>query len=340
MNSCINNINNLELDLISNTFTKNSAINGGVLYINSASNDKNIKSDINILENTFSENSAEYFGGAIYSDYSMLNFSEIKDNEISFNKAGVMGGGMFISKIFNDNKSKIKNMNFSNNTVDSFLNNYSSKPSYITLNTSVLDETSFNITSGEHIPLEFYLYDEYDNIIEDVTKYYSSINLKITIENENINIFEDDDITNSNYNIIGNIGSFIKGKCELNKFRIYALPGTYIIKVNIDNYNEDIQLKFDDIELTISECRENQIKMYDKNGIVYCSDPVCRENCPIPEAAICVAGHSENINNIESNICTCLPGLEGELCDNKIFIDFRKLVFLNANSKLHLLNDN
>ncbi|OUM67534.1 hypothetical protein PIROE2DRAFT_4937, partial [Piromyces sp. E2] len=114
-------------------------------------------------------------------------------------------------------------------------------------------------------------------------------------------------------------------KCELNKFRIYALPGTYIVKVNIDNYNEDIQLKFDDIELTISECRENQIKMYDKNGILYCSKPVCRESCPIPEAAVCIIGHSENINNIESNICKCRPGLEGELCDNKIFIDFSNL---------------
>jgi len=68
--------------------------------------------------------------------------------------------------------------------------------------------------------------------------------------------------------------------------------------------------------------------MYDKNGILYCDDPICKESCPAPIAATCKAGYSENINNIKSNICECLPGLKGELCNEKIFVDFTYVFYL------------
>jgi len=216
-NRCISNITSIELDLISNKFTKNYAINGGAIYIDKRHVDNiNVNNTINIKRNIFHENLAENFGGAIYSDYDMLYLSEIMENEIKFNNARIMGGGTFLSKMVKESLSKITNIDFSNNTVNSYINNYTSKPFYITLN-STLDDSSTSITSGQHLQLEFYLYDEYDNIIEDITKYYYSINLRITIEEKDTEIFnnDDDDDKNSNYYLIGNIGSFVKGKNKL-----------------------------------------------------------------------------------------------------------------------------
>ncbi|ORX43920.1 hypothetical protein BCR36DRAFT_399767 [Piromyces finnis] len=320
---CISNITNIELDLTSNTFIKNSAINGGAIYIGERYlNNKDAMNSVTIKGNQFLKNSAENFGGAIYSDYDLLHFLDISESEVTLNKAGIMGGGMFISNISQNETNSIKNMAFTNNTVNSYINDYSSKPSYIKLNSTI---TNKNITSGKHLPLTFVLYDEFDNIIEDITKYYSSITLRVVLEEENSTMDDYARNIKLDYNLIGNIGSFSKGICELNKFVIYATPNNYKLKVIIDNYNEDIQLKFDDIEIVVNDCWDNQIKMYDSKDILYCVDPICRDDCPVPNAAVCIAGYNEKINNIESNICQCLPGLKGDHCNIKIFVDYSNL---------------
>ena len=104
---------------------------------------------------------------------------------------------------------------------------------------------------------------------------------------------------------------------------IFANPNTYKIKLIIENYNGDIDFKFNDIIINVKTCDTNQIKMYDKNHILYCENPICKNDCPVDSSAICKAFQDEGINDIKKNICECSPGWKGDKCDSKIFIDFR-----------------
>ena len=63
---------------------------------------------------------------------------------------------------------------------------------------------TISVNVGEYIPLIFTLYDDFDNIIIDITKYYSFLSLKLVI-------METDSIDIDNSYILGNVGSFIKG---------------------------------------------------------------------------------------------------------------------------------
>lgn len=119
----------------------------------------------------------------------------------------------------------------------------------------------------------------------------------------------------------------IIGFCHLKHFQIFTNPGTYILKPVIENYS-NIKLKFDDIELKIKNCNENQIVMKDKYDIQYCEKPKCHESCPVNSTATCLAYNSKSVNNKSLNICKCLPGWTGENCDIKIYIDFRYIINL------------
>jgi len=207
------------LDLDSNSFLNNHAKNGGAIYfandIQSNENDEYI-SNINFNNNKFINNSAQNFGGGIYSEFYRLHLSQSKDNEIIYNSAGILGGGCFSPKNKDVNMFDINNWNIENNTVNSVINNYSSKPSYITLNTTTTENNNIiNISSGNNISLNFTLYDEYDNILSDVSQYFPiSIKLELEIDNNNKN--DDNDILydteiNSNHKVYSNIGTFIKG---------------------------------------------------------------------------------------------------------------------------------
>ncbi|OUM70298.1 hypothetical protein PIROE2DRAFT_56958 [Piromyces sp. E2] len=224
---CFDNINDLELNMISNKFYKNSAKNGGAIYfgkrkdINISNNNKTI----NFENNQFIENTASDFGGAIYSKYDELYLGTTKNNVFSHNRA---------------------------------------------------ERNSYN-------------------------------------ENENNNI---------DYYALGNIGSFINGICELNYFQIYTNPNNYTIIPTIENYNDPIKFNFNNINITINDCNSNQIKMKDKKGIQYCENPLCHESCPVGVTAKCLSLHKENINNINENVCECLPGWKGNNCDHKKFVDF------------------
>lgn len=208
--------------MISNEFINNKASNGGALYLEDGNDINENNTDIiNIENNTFQKNSAENFGGAIYSEYSHLYLATSKNNEITFNNAGVMGGGIYTPKNAKKTIFNIDDLKIENNTVNSYINDYTSKPSYITLNT-VLPNENINIVTGDPFPLDFTLYDEYDNVIEDITKYYSSMIIKVILEEINTPYQNGENINNkkknSNFKLIGNIGTFIKGNNNIKLF--------------------------------------------------------------------------------------------------------------------------
>jgi len=219
----------MSVSLTSNVFEYNKGFNGGAIYFNSVERKfkttTNKFKTLNMENNIFIENESENFGGAIFAQFESNKQIICKNNEIMYNKAGIMGGGLFSPKLIDIKNNKNKNNNnndiipfrFVNNTVASIINNYTSKPSYIALETP-LNNNLINITTGEFFPLNFTLRDVYDNVMVDITKYYSSITIKISI-NEVNNISDDKYTYNLNnnqiYSLSGNIGSFLYGICHI-----------------------------------------------------------------------------------------------------------------------------
>ena len=192
----------MKLELLSNIFSKNKGENGGALYFGmEKNNDVYENRTLNIEDNIFTENEAFNFGGAIYSEYNKLKFASINNNKISHNVAGIMGGG-----IYSKNAIDLAGYEFYNNTNNSILENYISKPSYINLNTKLSQNIELNV--GEYLPLAFTLYDDFGNLIIDITKYYLLLTIKLVLIKDNDNLTNDE--INNHY-LIGNIGSFIKG---------------------------------------------------------------------------------------------------------------------------------
>ncbi|ORX54261.1 hypothetical protein BCR36DRAFT_410804 [Piromyces finnis] len=331
---CLDNINSMELNLMSNTFDGNSGSNGGALYLEDIPSNEN--KGLNIENNIFNRNIAENFGGAIYSNFNHLDINNAKNNKITFNKAGIDGGGVFIKDYYYKNIINKESYYLESN----YNNDFSTKPSYITMNTTLQKESDYyiaNIYSGDYLPLKFTLFDGYDNILKDVTKYYSSITLKVILESEdnlnnsnnNSNNSKDLNIKSKDMILLGNIGSFINGRCDLNNFKIYAIPSIYYLKVVIENYDDEIKLNIPIIKVKINNCGENQIKMYDRNNMLYCENPECEDNCPINVSAYCKPFYEERKNDKSKNMCICLPGWKGPNCENKIYIDYVNIKKLN-----------
>jgi len=180
-------IDNMEFYSISNNFNKNYAINGGAFYLKENKVSNGTKTLI-IEDNDFNDNIAEDFGGALYFHFSELNMDNSKNNIITHNKAGINGGGIYTENFAVKNISNEDIIQLKDNLVDSTKNEYSSNPSYITLNPTLqkeLDHYSINIYSGEYISLRFTLYDEYNQIFNDTTHFYP-ISLKVVlISNDN-----------------------------------------------------------------------------------------------------------------------------------------------------------
>jgi len=192
----------LNLNFTSNRFEKNSSHKGGSLFIREGKNVNSVNNTSYFLHNVFYNNSVHDFGGAIYYEFENLKFSsmESRNNSITLNTAEINGGGIYAhnpsyeKKVIDISQSQIRN-----NYVDSYENNYSSRPFYISLNEAINND-SLNITSGDYLPLRFSLLDKYNNVIVDIPKYYSSIMLKITlIEKKNENDEEYDEKYNDEY---------------------------------------------------------------------------------------------------------------------------------------------
>jgi len=241
---CFDKISNLELNLLTNEFINNKAINGGAIYIKNGNiTNMNENNSITIEDNTFSDNRADNFGGALYSEFQKMYLAKAINNNFSYNKAGILGGGIFSPNSISENLFNIEDCTFLNNTVNSYINNYTSKPAYILMKPEFSDNL-IQIISGAYLNLNFTLYDEFDNLIEDITKYYSSMTLKVVLEEQkNVNKSNiKNDLNNLNYQLVGNVGSFIQGRCELNNLRIFANPNKYNIKFKIENYNDNIYI--------------------------------------------------------------------------------------------------
>ena len=116
---------------------------------------------------------------------------------------------------------------------------------------------------------------------------------------------------------------FNKGYCILNQLQVYANPNKYILEPIIENYYEELQIKIDPIEITIKECTENQIIMFNNRNIQYCEEPICNNECQVGVSAECIPFYKEEKNDINLNICKCLSGWNGKNCKDKVYIDYR-----------------
>ncbi|KAL6621916.1 hypothetical protein U3516DRAFT_795632 [Neocallimastix sp. 'constans'] len=218
---CFDEISNLRLNLSSNEFSKNNAVNGGAIYMkNGKIINMNENKTLIIENNIFNENSAEDFGGAMYSEFQKIYLAILVNNKFSYNKAGILGGGIFSPNSVVENLFNLENNIYLNNTVNSIINDYTSKPAYILLEPDFPDNL-IQITTGAYLNLVFTLYDEFNR----------------------------------------NTCSFIQGKFYLFYYNLnnFANPNKYNLKFKIENYNDDIELRIMDLEVLVSSCNSNHI---------------------------------------------------------------------------------
>jgi len=123
----------------------------------------------------------------------------------------------------------------------------------------------------------------------------------------------------------------------MSNLRIIANPNIYKLKYSISNYkifsNYDytkITYNIPDIEIEVSnKCEDSYIKMYDKNNILYCEKAVCQDSCPVDITALCIPYNQDSkTNDKENNICQCMEGWTGAICNEKVFIDYGLLSLL------------
>jgi len=103
-------------------------------------------------------------------------------------------------------------------------------------------------------------------------------------------------------------------------------PDEYKLLFKVESTSEkEIFFDKDNINIKIDVCDKNQYNIYDHNHILICENPKCLDSCPININAKCIIsdGNVYGKNIIKNNKCQCNDGWTGELCDEKVFIDFR-----------------
>jgi len=184
------NNNNLNIIIKSCLFKENNALNGAALYINSNSSiiNKN-NSTIDLIDTKFIKNKSNYFGGSIFVNYT--NFKNVNMYNLEFTENYAYAGGAIYINYF-DNKNILlntENIIYTNNSAESYGNDYATQP-YI-IKSKEKNERK-ELFSGDSLPLEFELYDNFDQQIKDVSKIYSNIIINVVLDKENE--YNDDDI--------------------------------------------------------------------------------------------------------------------------------------------------
>ncbi|ORX44484.1 hypothetical protein BCR36DRAFT_359576 [Piromyces finnis] len=317
----------LHIRINSSIFENNHSFNGGAIYIDYF--EKESDCEIELLDSKFQHNTADYFGGSVYSSCKSILIS----NSSFINNHAYSGGGIYIETI-NDvekiNQFKEIKSTFINNTSYSNGNDFATRPNKINLVSSSRNEITMK--SGESYKLTFKVADEFDQIIYDELKYYENINLKIDLvereNNNNLNSISRDDIK-----IIGNRCSFSKGICELNQLSIYSkYPVILYMEIMIENEginSNNINIENKNYKFIINDCNDEQIKMNIRENYYYCENPICNDDCPIlNKTAICIKSNITNLNNKNYNECQCLPGWKGNKCNLK---DFKEISNIYTN---------
>eukprot|EP00833_Pecoramyces_ruminatium_P000891 jgi/Orpsp1_1/1174923/evm.model.c7180000051977.1 len=303
-------ITNLHLVISFSLFEDNYALNGGSIYMK---NENIIDNDyrLEILNSKFVENKAEVFGGAIYNDIYRFNTLRIKETYFIKNSAYI-GGAIYtnfnnisvLNDYINDNKSK-----FINNISESHGNDYGTRPYKIICTTNSTNEVT--VASGDEIPVEFIIYDAFNQKIIDNLKLYSNIAI--------IGRIEKDIKRDYYYELVNYKCTFHNGRCYFNNLYILTMEfATFNIVFSLEDKNQE--LIFEEIRITSNtrDCRDNQIKIIDeKNHFFYCENPYCQDICPdntLQRAECIKPSNDTHVNDKRYNICHCLGGWKGSDC--------------------------
>ncbi|ORY28851.1 hypothetical protein LY90DRAFT_674031 [Neocallimastix californiae] len=293
----------------------NNNINNNKLKCGSIHLRNNLK--VKIEDSNFIHNHSKSNGGALCFDNFLTMDMDLISNYFYENR-GFNGGALYlINDALSNKNTKDKDCIFFNNTVSYHDSNYATRPSILSLDTAI---ENIKIFTGDYLPLEFTVHDEFGDKIEDVYNNYSTITMVISmyekdeyIENyyldqkrhENNNIMFSVLSMHIKYNLLGNIGTFKHGKFELKYLQIFAKPGNYVLNVEIENYNYKLKFDFKKIEIEVLGCNENQITILSYHKICYMQ-----------------TFYNTSINDPDKNKCVCLPGWSGKLCENHIWVEF------------------
>ena len=188
---CVDNANTINMEISSSSFENNSGVHGGAIYISKSESEDNVNSIV-IEDTSFTNNKAEDFGGAIYSDFDIFNINNIENVKFEGNTA--YAGGSFYLKNDNidiDNTKSLEvlknttKIQYINNKSDSHGENYGTNPIKIELMTNI--PKIVELKSGDVIQLKFNMTDKYGQIVKDISRLYSSIGINIELDEETLN---------------------------------------------------------------------------------------------------------------------------------------------------------
>jgi len=181
-------IKSLNLEILTSQFQNNYSLYGASLDFNSINNTtQTITNNITISDSKFTNNKAEYFGGAIYSNFENIDLSHITNTTFIGNKA-YAGGAIYIhNENFTLIDEKMIKKYILNNTSESHGHNIATKPYQIEFQSEILTDSNINLKIGDNLQLEFELKDQFNQTVIDQSKYYDNIIIKAVIHNEEEN---------------------------------------------------------------------------------------------------------------------------------------------------------
>ncbi|ORX80569.1 hypothetical protein BCR32DRAFT_20538 [Anaeromyces robustus] len=310
---CIEDIKDMKLNINNCKFYDNKSLYGGAIYLSSNEDSGLYDVEINMNNLYFEGNNAENYGGAIYSNYDGFYLAHTSNLVFTNNNANIGGGALYSPKTINTHLFSFKETSFISNTAQSYGKDVSSKPSYALL-VSSYNNPLISLSSGNYLSFNFVLYNEDDVIIEDKTNFFSTIFMKASLYSQK----------GLTYQMSGNMCNFSGGQCNLDRIKVIATPGLYDLIFEIENSN-DIKIVGNKYSIEITNCKDNEVEMYSRNGLLYCETPICYDECPVGNRAVCVSAGLYNINSQRKNKCQCYDGYDGIECDIKIMIDLSYL---------------